>query len=237
MPSSSLLDAKRICVTLEQLCLRIEDRFPDAGLLRTARALLDLARETDRITDWIERPHWPLRVFSYSLIVLLLGLLFYTVGQFRIELDTYGFKGLVELSESVVNEMILLGAAVLFIVTSEARRKRRRVINSVNRLRALAHVIDAHQLTKDPDSIGQRARPTQHSPKRTLTAHELSRYLDYCSELLSLIGKVAFLYVQRFDDAVAVTAVNELEDLTTSLSRKIWQKIVILRQMESSDGA
>ena len=43
-----------------------------------------------------------------------------------------------------------------------------------------------------------------------------------------LIGKVAALYVQRFDDPVALSAVDQIEDLTTGLSRKIWQKIMII---------
>ena len=56
----------------------------------------------------------------------------------------------------------------------------------------------------------------------------LGRYLDYCSEMLSLTGKVAALYVQDFEDDVAVQAVNEIEDLTTGLARKIWQKLTIV---------
>jgi hypothetical protein len=46
--------------------------------------------------------------------------------------------------------------------------------------------------------------------------------------MLSLIGKLAALYVQKFDDPVALAAVNDVEQLTTGLSRKIWQKIMIL---------
>ena len=61
-----------------------------------------------------------------------------------------------------------------------------------------------------------------------MTPFELSRYLDYCTELLSLTGKVASLYVQDFQDPVALDAVNDIENLTTGLSRKIWQKIMIL---------
>ena len=60
---------------------------------------------------------------------------------------------------------------------------------------------------------------------------ELSRYLDYCSEALSLTGKVAALYMKGFDDPVALQAVNEVESLTTGLSRKIWQKLTILYSM------
>jgi len=42
------------------------------------------------------------------------------------------------------------------------------------------------------------------------------------------------LYVQKFDDGVALSAVNEIEDLTTGLSRKIWQKIMILNAMDTN---
>ena len=75
--------------------------------------------------------------------------------------------------------------------------------------------------------IGE-APTTDSSPTRRMTQFELGRYLDYCSEMLSLTGKVAALYVQQFDDGVALQAVNEIEDLTTGLSRKIWQKLMIV---------
>ena len=52
-------------------------------------------------------------------------------------------------------------------------------------------------------------------------------YLDHCSDLLALISKIAALYVQNFNDTAALTAVNEIEELTTGIARKIWQKIMI----------
>jgi hypothetical protein len=61
-----------------------------------------------------------------------------------------------------------------------------------------------------------------------MTRFELARYLDYCSEMLSLVSKLAVLYVQRFDDAQVLAAVDDVQALTTGLSNKIWQKIVIL---------
>ena len=57
---------------------------------------------------------------------------------------------------------------------------------------------------------------------------ELGRYLDYCSELLSLTSKIAALFVERFDDPVTLGAVTEIETLTAGLSRKVWQKISML---------
>jgi hypothetical protein len=59
---------------------------------------------------------------------------------------------------------------------------------------------------------------------------ELGRYLDYCSEMLALTGKVATVYVAEFDDPVVLDAVNEVENLTTGLSRKVWQKLMVLHR-------
>ena len=59
---------------------------------------------------------------------------------------------------------------------------------------------------------------------------ELGRYLDFCSDILSLISKVAALLVQHLGDGVVLAAVNEIETLTTGLSRKVWQKIAILER-------
>ena len=59
---------------------------------------------------------------------------------------------------------------------------------------------------------------------------ELGRYLDYCSELLSVTSKLAALLVQYFNDEVLLGAVNEIEALTTGLSGKIWQKIRLLER-------
>ncbi len=57
----------------------------------------------------------------------------------------------------------------------------------------------------------------------------MSHYLDYCSETLSLIGKIAALYAEYIVDSVALDAIESIEILTTNLSRKIWQKILMLR--------
>ncbi|HEX6984086.1 MAG TPA: hypothetical protein VF170_01860, partial [Planctomycetaceae bacterium] len=134
----------------------------------------------------------------------------------------------VQVIESGINDAILIGAAILFLATFEARLKRRRALAAIHELRSLAHIIDMHQLTKDPERIVFGRRMTAASPRHALTPFELERYLDYCSEMLALIGKIAALYVQNFEDSAAVEAVNDVEQLTSGLSRKIWQKIMIL---------
>jgi hypothetical protein len=85
-----------------------------------------------------------------------------------------------------------------------------------------------HQLDKDPVYVHSPGPTTASSPKRTMTAFELSRYLDYCSEMLSLLGKIAALYGRDLRDPAALAAVDQVETLTTGLSRKIWQKVMLL---------
>lgn len=46
--------------------------------------------------------------------------------------------------------------------------------------------------------------------------------------MLSLTGKLAALYAQESTDGTILDAVREIENLTSSLSNKIWQKIMIL---------
>jgi hypothetical protein len=72
---------------------------------------------------------------------------------------------------------------------------------------------------------------TPSSPKRVLTPFELKRYLDYCSEMLSLCAKTAALYAQDTKDPLVDSVVSELEQLTANLSGKIWQKITIVQNM------
>ncbi|HLM58713.1 MAG TPA: hypothetical protein VK422_21595 [Pyrinomonadaceae bacterium] len=222
------LDPEKIVETIETLCRRIDERFPDSGLGRVCRELLTVAGESQERSAWIARPHRWLRVVTWLLLIVMVAGLAVVLANAAWPRGGFDLVGLVQVSEAGLNITILLGAAALFLATAEARIKRGRALKAIHELRALAHVIDMHQLTKDPDQLLSRVKATPSSPKRTLRASELIRYLDYCSEMLSLIGKLAALYVQKFEDPVALAAVNEVEDLTTGLSRKIWQKIMIL---------
>ena len=130
--------------------------------------------------------------------------------------------------EAAANIVVLMGAALYFLISLETRIKRRRSLRELHAFRSIAHVIDMHQLTKDPSAILAGGPPTESSPERTMSQFELTRYLDYCSEMLSLTSKLAALYAQNLPDPVIIDAVNDIERLTTNLSQKIWQKITIL---------
>ena len=86
-----------------------------------------------------------------------------------------------------------------------------------------------------PDAIN--GKPTCAGSPDGVTRFELARYLDYCSELLALISKLAALHVQYLHDPVVLNAVNDIETLAASLSGKIWQKIMILDLALPEQGA
>ena len=125
--------------------------------------------------------------------------------------------------------ILLVGAGTWFLLNLEARIKRERALAALHELRSIAHVIDMHQLTKDPTSFVGQGQRTASSPERDLTPFQLMRYLDYCAEMLSLTGKLAALYMQKLRDPVVIATVNEIEHLTSGFSQKVWQKIMIIR--------
>jgi hypothetical protein len=225
------LDAAAVAGTIERLCRRVETRFPGSGLSRVCRELDAIADRAAQTSAWIGRPNLPLRAGAGVLVALLLAGLVATVAALSSRVEPLTLVQLVQAVESGVNDLVFVGIAVFFLLTLETRLKRRRALSAIHELRSIAHVIDMHQLTKDPEWVLDRGRETGVLPPRTMSRFELSRYLDYCSEALSLTGKVAALYLKGFDDPVALQAVNEVEDLTTGLSRKIWQKLSILYAM------
>jgi hypothetical protein len=225
------LDAERVSRTIDALCRRVEVRFPGSGLAGICRDLDEVARRNAEITAWIARPIISLRVGVALLVVLILAGIAVTAAALRPAATPLSFSELIQTLEAGVNDVVFVAVAVFFLVTLEGRVKRRRALEAIQELRSIAHVIDMHQLTKDPESVLRRGPETGVVASRPMTRFELSRYLDYCSEALSLTGKVAALYIQGIDDPVALQAVNEVEDLTTGLSRKIWQKLMILYAM------
>lgn len=227
------LDAEKIILTVNTLSKRIEERFPGSGLNRVCSELHTVAVKSQQRSNWIAQPLTSLRLLVALLITTMIVGLTMIVRSSSLPRTGFDLVGLVQVSEAGLNVVILLGAGILFLVTTERRIKRGRALKAIHELRALAHVIDMHQLTKDPERALVRTKGTASSPKETLTPAELTRYLDYCSEMLSLIGKLAALYVQQFDDPVALAAVNDVEQLTNGLSRKIWQKISILNTAQS----
>ena len=219
------LDAQKTIETLKTLADRIEERFPGASLNGVCRELLEIAKETTGRIAWVSRGHAWIRIGVAGLIALSVWLIWFGIGKVKIQTDGINLEEV----EAGTNGIFLIGAGLFFLVTLESRLKRHRILKALHELRAISHVIDMHQLTKDPGHVINAGESrTRSSPQRTLTPFQLTRYLDYCTEMLSLVGKLAALYAQSNSDSVVLQSVNDIETLTNGISRKIWQKIMIL---------
>lgn len=226
---STTLEPRFIIDTAERLQKRVAERFPGSGLLGLADSVVRLAREADHKSSRIAKAHLPLRAAAWALVAALLAGVAATFVRVS---AAPGFSSLADLLQGVdaaVNIVLLLGAGILSIAKLEETIRRKKALALVHELKELAHVVDMHQLTKDPETVTGGASRTVSSPERTMTRFELGRYLDYCSEMLSVLGKIAAIYGRRIQDPVVLEAVDGAEDLSTALAGKIWQKIAILK--------
>ena len=235
-PAHTELHFVHIRSTIVRLRRRIQERFPDSGLSRVASELVQLADANEDTLRQLRRPVWSLRVLTVLAVFAVAAIVFWSIAQLLAVAGTgvVGFAEAVQGLEAATNEVILLSLILWFLVSLEQRFKRRLALQMLHRLRSIAHVVDMHQLTKDPDYVLMSPAPTTASPDRNLSKPLLTRYLDYCSELLALVSKLAALLAQHQQDEVVLSAVNDIEALTSGLSRKIWQKITILDTAQSA---
>jgi hypothetical protein len=232
-PTFLHLDADKVVGTVKLLREQIEQRFPGSGLGGLGQKLLNVATQAKERSEWIAKPILSLRLAVGLLLVLIAAGIGATVHAVGMPKEPLGLFNFIQVLESGINDVVLVAAGIFFLLTVENRIKRGRALGALNELRAIAHIIDMHQLTKDPEWILAPGEQNMSAGRRrSMTAFELSRYLDYCSEMLALTSKCAALYIQDFDDDVALQAVNEIEGLTTGLSRKIWQKLMIVYSMQ-----
>lgn len=234
---SPLLDGHELIKTVHRLTERIRSSFPAAHLNQVAAQLQQVVERHAVRSGTIRRPHWGHRLTSTTLMlagIATFGLLLTTV---RMKHDgEWQIAEAMQTLEAGLSMLFFLGAGAAYLANLEQRSKRQRCLEALHELRAIAHIVDLHQLGKQPEFRVQVAAPTSAdappgiSSEAPLTGAQLVAYLEFCSEMLSLLGKVAALYVQGFPDERAVDAVDDIEDLTSGLSRKIWQKIMVLGQ-------
>ena len=221
------LKAELIVETCRETQTRIAERFANSGLNKVAGEILAVSEQAAGLAAWLAKPHLPLRALAgigiVSIFIIVLGVALHIKVQMTVNSIAEFLQGL----DAAINEVVFIGIAAFFFLTLEVRLKRRRALKAIHELRALAHIIDMHQINKDPERISELSPSGAGDAKRPRSPAELIRYLDHCSDLLAMISKIAALYVQNFNDPVTLAAVNEIENLTNGLSRKIWQKIMI----------
>jgi hypothetical protein len=223
------LEAPAVRETVEELYGRIEARFPKRGLLDVCGDLILLVDEVQvaagvghrqiRIARMISRVAMAM-VLAITAVALVLAAHDVIWGK-----DVDNFIDGLGVAETAISDLVYAAIAIFFLWSFPERLQRSKLLNLLHQLRSTAHVIDMHQLTKDPEQLKPSFVPTAKSTKLGMTRDQVERYLDYCSELLSLVGKTAALCAEESRDSVILETVSTIETLTVGLSRKIWQKI------------
>ena len=225
------LAAGHVGATVTHLERRIHARFGERGLTKAAR---DLGRLVGLVETGagqsrtrLRRTTLIARSASVAIIVATLAVLAFSLRS-TISDGMERTADWVPLVESVINDLVFAAIAVVFLWAFPDRLERRSLLRLLHRLRSLAHVIDMHQLSKDPEQLRPGYTPTAESVLHGLDAEQLRHYLDYCSEMLSLTAKTAALCAEYSTDAVVLETVSYIETLTTDLSNTIWQKVSLL---------
>lgn len=225
------LAADHVRSTVDQLERRIHARFGERGLTKAAR---DLGNLVELVRNEAGQSRQRLRRMTVTARFASIVIVAATVIAMVFGLRTAVLDGLahtsdwVPLVESVINDLVFAAIAVVFLWAFPERLERRSLLRVLHRLRSLAHVIDMHQLSKDPEQASPTYTPTAQSVRHGLDADQLHHYLNYCSEMLSLTAKTAALCAEHSTDSVVLETVSTIETLTTELSNKIWQKISLL---------
>jgi len=213
---------------------RIEHHFPGSSLLEQCSKTLTIADKAKERVAWIEKPHPGIRLALLVVILLLIGAILFIATIIKYDESQLELAKFLQALQAGIQDAIYVSLAIFFIVQFEIIIIRKRAIKSIHELRVLAHIIDLLHLTKDQNIIFKDSQQVEEARFKKMTSSELKHYLAYCAELLSYTSKIAVLYAQTVNDPVVAASVNEIENLTTNLSSKIWQKMQVIISSENS---
>lgn len=227
------LDPGKLKGSIEKIANQVRIVFPDSGLSGLAGDMTLVTNETIELADEIRKPMWWVRGVAAVLILLALiwPLLLAPFLDFK---ETFtSLAEFLEATDAGLHMILVIGAGVIFLVSWEDRIKRNKALDSLSTLRSIAHIIDMHQINKDPgfEPIEDEDSRLVDDGKTVKNDSELAIYLDFCSDMLSVIGKLGAYHLQYYQDRVVLEAVNEIESLSNGLSRKLWQKIMVINHM------
>jgi hypothetical protein len=220
------LESNEIIHTIDELHMRISQRFPKSDLAAVCEELLVVAKETEAKSHAVNAPNYPLRAIILVLLAAAGTLIFFLVRAAQVKQGEVELFGLFQGLEAGTNLIIFISVAIYFLFSFEARISRTRALSDLNELRSIIHVIDMHQFSKDPSEL------LSSDSTEGLTRQDLTRYLGFCSVMLSLGAKLAALYAQKLPDEIVIDAASDLQNVAGGLSLKIWQKISILESYE-----
>lgn len=223
------IDPTKLILTISKMADRVENHFPSSGLASVANEVAAVAEGTVARVAEIKKPRMGLRIMVVLMVILVVSgpLLFSLVLSFSENMTNLG--DFLQATDAGLHMLLVLAGGIVFLVGMENRLRRNQALEALAEFRSLAHLVDLHQINKDPglDDVV----PPQNDRRTVRSDTELAYYLDYSGDLLSIVGKLAAYYAQNLQDRVVLDAVTEIETLTSTLSNKLWLKILVLREM------
>jgi hypothetical protein len=102
-------------------------------------------------------------------VVLFSSALIYTLSLFEWEFSEPTLAEIIQITEALINDVTSLGTTLFFLLTLEQRQQRGSILKELHNIRSITHMLDMHQLTKDPSMIYTEGPKTEHSPERNMT--------------------------------------------------------------------
>lgn len=221
---------------LAAACSRLADRvhawFPNRGIDRHAQWLA--AHVAQVVADGrsaIEAPRW-LRLISdiggVAALVLLLATSFLCVRRVG---DIDYLPTYLSSLDAFLTVLAATVAGGLTMRSVRQRVERDRAIRKLNTLRSFAHVTDMLQVSKCPTRLLFVSASELPVAGDDADAPGMSRYIACCAEIMSMTGTVAALYGEWTSDALAHSAIDDVEQLCATLEGKSLQRVLLLEQM------
>ncbi|MGC6464074.1 MAG: hypothetical protein ACON38_12085 [Akkermansiaceae bacterium] len=226
------IDPDKLILTVSKMADRVDEVFPSSGLASVANEVAAVAEGTVARVEEIQKPRILLRLMVGLLVAAAVAgpFMFSVLLTFSEKVNNLG--DFLEATDAGLHLLLILTGGIIFLVGLESRLKRNKALEALAEFRSLAHLVDLHQINKDPGL--DQMEPPDPDCRTVKNDAALAEYLDFSGDLLSIIGKLAAFYAQNLSDRVVLDAVNEIETLSSSLSNKLWLKILVLREMERS---
>jgi hypothetical protein len=218
------LDPSRIVGTADNLARRVGEKFPESNLAGLAVELAGIARVTDERTRRARSPNHVIRVACVvAILVSLLGLLF-LVRHIHARWEFGTITEVLEAADGGVNILIVLAGGLWFMITFEARVKRKQALAFIGELLEFVQLIDVTQLYHTPEFY-----TSEHSPGGAAPRFDDNTYLLFCTEMLAVIGNLAPLYNRGNMDDSVWRAASDVVMLANSIEGRLLSKAEAIR--------
>ena len=125
------LNIEKIIDAIHLISLRINDRFPESGLLKVCNELKALAIISKHNIDSVDKPYAYFRLAFYLLILIAGASIFYTFSQLKVDESITTIQNFVTVSEAMINEIAMIGASFYFLYKLEDILKQKIILTKV----------------------------------------------------------------------------------------------------------